>query len=72
MNDGDHDEIRQALRDALPPVDTGLKRDLWPAMQRRLAARKPVVAWYDWALVGVVGGAIVVFPDLILALVYHL
>ena len=72
MNDRDHEEIRQALKDDLPPVDTGLKRDLWPAMQRRLDARKPAVAWYDWALVGLVGGVIVVFPDLILALVYHL
>lgn len=60
------------LQDALPAMDTGLKRDLWPAMQRRLDAPRPAVAWYDWVLVGVVGGAIVVFPDLILALLYHL
>ena len=72
MNDRDHEEIRQALKDALSPVDTGLKRDLWPAMQRRLDARQPAVAWYDWALVGLVGGVVVLFPDLILALVYHL
>jgi hypothetical protein len=41
-------------------------------MQRRFHAQRPRVAWYDWALAGVVGGAIVVFPDLFLVLVYHL
>jgi hypothetical protein len=71
MNDHDHEEIRRALRDALPPVDTGLRRDLWPLMQRRLDGWKQPMTWYDWALVGLVGGVIVVFPDLILALVYH-
>ena len=68
----DHDEVRRALRDALPAVDTDLKRDLWPMMQRRLHAKESRVAWYDWALAGVVGGVIVVFPDLFLVLVYHL
>ena len=68
----DHDEVRQALREAFPPVDTALRRDLWPLMQRRFHTQKPRVAWYDWALAGVVGGVIVVFPDLFLVLVYHL
>jgi hypothetical protein len=69
----DHDEVRHALKDALPPVDTDLRRDLWPLMLRKLqpqAARH--IAWFDWALVGAVGGVIVVFPDLFLVLVYHL
>lgn len=68
----DHDKVQQVLKDALPPVDTDLKRDLWPTMRRKLHAHKPRVAWYDWALAGVVGGVIVMFPDLFLVLVYHL
>ena len=68
----DHDDVRQTLKNVLPPVDTELRRDLWPMMQGKLHVRKPRVAWYDWALAGVVGGAIVVFPDLFLVLIYHL
>ena len=72
MSEQEREEVRQALRDALPPVDTELKRDLWPMMQRKLHAQKPRVAWYDWALAGIVVGIIVAFPDLFLVLVYHL
>jgi hypothetical protein len=68
----DHDDIRQALKEVLPPTDTDLRRDLWPAMQRKLRAQEPRVPWYDWALAGIVGGVIVVFPNLFLVLVYHL
>jgi hypothetical protein len=70
----DHDdEVRQLLKDALPPVDTDLRRDLWPLMLRKMQAQTPPrVAWFDWALLGLVGGVIVVFPDLFLVLVYHL
>ena len=71
MNEHD-DDIRQTLQDAFPPVNTGLRRDLWPAMLRQLDGRKPKLAWYDWALAGLVGGVVVVFPDLILILAYHL
>ncbi len=72
MNEQDQDETRQAVRDVFPPVDAELRRDLWPLMRRKLEAPTPPVAWYDWALVGLVGGVVVVFPDLILVLVYHL
>lgn len=68
----DHDEVRQALKKVLPPIDTRLRRDLWPMMQGKLRVQTPRVAWYDWALAGVVGGAIVAFPSLFLVLVYHL
>jgi hypothetical protein len=68
----DYDEVRQALREALPPMDTELRRDLWPLMRRRLDAPKLPVAWYDWALAAAAGGVMVVFPELLLMLVYHL
>ena len=66
------EEIRLALRAALPPVDTELHRDLWPAMLRRLDAPAQRVPWYDWALVGGLAGATIFFPKLILLFAYHL
>jgi hypothetical protein len=68
----DHDEVRQALKEALPPMDAELRRDLWRVMQRRLDTPKSRVAWYDWALAAAAGGIMVVFPELLLMLVYHL
>ena len=70
MNGLDHDNIRRLLQDAFPRVDAEARRDLWPAMSRRLDARRFV--WYDWAVAGLAGGVITAFPDLILVLLYHL
>ena len=66
------EDIRAALRAAFPPVDTELRRDLWPAMLRRLDEPARKVPWYDWALAGGLAGITVLFPKLILLLVYHL
>jgi hypothetical protein len=73
MSDQQHgDDIRALIRDAFLPVDADLKRDLWPAMSRRLNTRMRRIAWYDWALGGFVGGVVAAFPELILILLYHL
>ena len=72
MNEQDHDDIRRLLQDAFSPVNTERRRDLWPAMSRRLDTRKRGFVWYDWAVAGVAGGVIAAFPELILVLVYHL
>ena len=73
MSDQQHDDdIGTLIRDAFLPVDADLKRDLWPAMSRRLDTRMRRIAWYDWALGGVVGSVVAAFPDLILVLLYHL
>jgi hypothetical protein len=72
MSEQDENDVRQLLQDVFPPVNADLTRDLWPLMLRKLDARKPPVAWYDWALVGLVGSVIIVFPNLILVLIYHL
>jgi len=68
--------LRQRLRDAEPPLDTPLAADLWPRMRERLARTSPardagLVPWFDWALVGVAGAAMLLFPALIPALLYH-
>jgi len=72
MNEHEEDNVRQTLQDVFPPVTAELRRDLWPAMMRKLDVQQPAVAWRDWALAALVGGAVAVFPDLILVLVYHL
>lgn len=68
----DEEEIRAVLRTAYPPVDTELRRDLWPAMLRRLEEPPRRVPWYDWALAGGLAGVTIFFPKLILLLAYHL
>jgi len=72
MSEPDHDDIRRLLQDAFPRADPELRRDLWPAMSRRLEAWTRRFVWYDWALAGLAGGVIAAFPDLILVLLYHL
>lgn len=68
----EEEEIRAALRAAFPPVDTELRRDLWPAMLRRLDEPARKVPWYDWALAGGLAGLTAFFPRLILFFAYHL
>jgi hypothetical protein len=72
MSEQDHEDVRRLLQDAFPPVNTELRRDLWPAMSRALDTRARRVVWYDWALAGLAGSVIAAFPDLILVLFYHL
>jgi hypothetical protein len=72
MNEQDHDDVRRLLQDVFPRANAELRRDLWPAMSRALDTRPRRVVWYDWALAGLAGSVIAAFPDLILALFYHL
>ena len=65
-------DIREKLRDALPPVGAELRRDLWPDMLRRLEQSPVRVPWFDWALLAISGAAAIFFPALIPALAYHL
>jgi hypothetical protein len=67
----DEREIRAALQKAFPPLETELRRDLWPTMRRRLDER-PHVPWYDWALTGGLAGVVAFFPKLLLLFAYHL
>jgi len=72
MSEHDEREIREALKQAFPPINRELGRDLWPAVLRKLAARPTRVPWYDWALIGVSAGGLLFFPQLILVFAYHL
>ncbi len=66
-----------ALKDLLKraaggPADRELKRDLWPEMLRRLE-RPPVrVPWWDWALAAALLLCLLLFPEIIPAVLYQL
>jgi hypothetical protein len=72
MTEHDDREIREALQQSFPAVNTELHRDLWPAVLRKLEARPAPVPWYDWALIGLSAGPFLFFPRLILVFAYHL
>jgi hypothetical protein len=71
MTDEDR-QVREALRQSFLPVNTELRRDLWPAVLRRFDARLARVPWYDWALIGVSASVFLFSPRLILVIAYHL
>jgi hypothetical protein len=72
MTEHNDREIRRALKQSIPPVNTELRRDLWPAVLRKLDAQPARVPWYDWVLIGLSAGVFVSFPRLVLVLAYHL
>lgn len=72
MNDGNEEKLRQLVRKAMGPVDSKLKRDLWPQMLRKLDERPIRVSWLDWALVALLVVWLLVFPEAIPQLLYHL
>jgi len=67
----DHD-IRDALKQSFPPVNTDIRRDLWPDVLGTLNARQVWVPWYDWALVALSAVMFFAFPRLVLVVAYHL
>ena len=72
MTEHDDREIRDALKQSFRPVNTELRRDLWPDVLRKLDVRPARVPWYDWALVGLSGVMFMAFPRLLLVFAYHL
>jgi len=73
MNEREIAELKKLLKDTLPPAgDAELRRDLWPAMLRRLDERPVRVPWWDWALLAGVIALFCFFPGIIPALLYQL
>lgn len=76
MNEHDQERIKQLLKRSLPPIsaqaDAEPRRDLWPAMLKRLEAPPTGVPWFDWALLAMVAALLVLFPGAIPVLFYHL
>jgi hypothetical protein len=65
-------EIQRLLKEVIPPVDRELRRDLWPAMLRRLEVPRTSLPWYDWGLIAGLGCWLIFFPEGVLHLLYHL
>ena len=78
MNEHDQQRIEQLLKKSLPPigrqVGAELRRDLWPAMLKRIDDDAPpaTVPWFDWALIAAVAAWLAFFPGAIPVLLYHL
>jgi hypothetical protein len=72
MTERNDEDIRKLLKQAYAPVREELPHDLWPAMRRRLEESETRLPWYDWALAGLVVGAVAFSPQLILLIVFHL
>ncbi|MFN7935801.1 MAG: hypothetical protein U0R19_20900 [Bryobacteraceae bacterium] len=49
-----------------------LERDLWPGMEQRLAHHAPRFTHWDWAIAAGIAAAMLLYPDLAAALLYHL
>jgi hypothetical protein len=66
-------ELRELLKQSIAPArNTELPRDLWPQMLQRLDRQPVQVPWFDWALAALLSAAVLLFPGLIPALLYHL
>lgn len=72
MTEHNDRQIRDALKQSFPPVNTELRRDLWPDVLRKLDHYPVRVPWYDWALAGFSAVMFLVFPRLVLVFAYHL
>ena len=73
MNHPDEQELPALLKREFLPLETAeLQRDLWPRMLRRLEAHAPRVPWFDWALAAAVAAMLLLFPNVIPALLYQL
>jgi len=73
MNEPNDEKLRELLRSAVAPVaDTELKQDLWPRMLRKLDEQTIRTSWLDWALIALLPLWFFLFPEVILALLYHL
>ena len=74
MNPHDDQALRDLLKQSIVPVrDAELRRDLWPQMLQRLDEAQPVrVPWFDWVLAALASAALIFFPGVIPAVLYHL
>ena len=79
MNEDDQDRMRKFLQQAMPPVkgESEPRRDLWPAMLRRMDAQPAARAltgwaWFDGALAFGLLGLAAFFPASIPLLLYYL
>jgi hypothetical protein len=66
------EKIRELLKQRFAPENRELQRDLWPQMLLRLGERSAGVPWFDWALLALLALCLVLVPNTIPMLLYHL
>ena len=74
-------EIKHFLRQTAQPLSVDQlepRTDLWPRLRSRIESRSPSAAlmntpipWFDWALAALAATALLLFPGIIPALLYH-
>jgi len=65
--------MNELITDVMKPIESvELRRDLWPGMRQRLDRQTMRVSAFDWALIAVVIVSIVLFPQQVLTILYHL
>jgi hypothetical protein len=68
----DPDRLERLLRSALPPSAALVpSRDLWPSVLGRSQARKRL-SWFDISTAAVVGIVLLMYPEWLWLLAYHL
>ena len=68
MND---EELGTLLRGAMRPADAYARREVWPEIVERLD-RTPGVSIVDFGLAAAIVGALLLNPEWLLVLTYHL
>ena len=76
MMEHEQERMQELLRQTMLPVagqlSAELRRDLWPAMLKRVEARPVKVPWFDWALLAALALWLVSSPRAIPLLFYYL
>jgi hypothetical protein len=70
----EEDRIKKLLQQAIPPIEAEPepRRDLWPAVLKRLDAKQAAPSWFDWALLAGLVGLAAFFPTAIPVFLYYL
>jgi hypothetical protein len=72
MNDHNDEKIRELLKQSLSGTNQELEHDLWPQMLARMDERPAAVPWFDWALLAAAALCLLLVPNTIPLLLYHL
>jgi hypothetical protein len=72
MIEMDDERMQRALQEALDMTEPPLEHDLWPRMRAKLEAPPPTPSWLDWTLLAAIAAAALLFPQIMLGVLYHL
>ena len=70
-DDDQIEDVKRLMQSTFPPVESQLRRDLWPEILKRMTAAPVAVPWYDWALMALLAGWVLAVPQSILQLLYQ-